>query len=61
MIRNYYTESFKDAIVPPVSTTQLIDGTVKVVSTFTSNDNVVIAAPTDEITFAASHSPNKIG
>ncbi len=61
MIRNYYTESFKDAIVPPVSTTQLIDGTVKVISTFTANDNVVIAAPTDEITFAASHTQIKIG
>jgi len=61
MIRNYYTESFKDAIVPPVSTTQLIDGTVKVISTFTANDNVVIAAPTDKITFAASHTQIKIG
>ena len=61
MIRNYYTESFKDAIVPPVSTTQLIDGTVKVISTFTANDNVVIAAPTNKITFAASHTQIKIG
>tara|TARA_R110000851_G_scaffold29798_1_gene81651 strand:+ start:95 stop:886 length:792 start_codon:yes stop_codon:yes gene_type:complete len=29
MIRNYYTDSFKNGIVPVVSTTQLIDGTVK--------------------------------
>ena len=29
MIRNYYTDSFKNGIVPIVSTTQLIDGTVK--------------------------------
>jgi hypothetical protein len=29
MIRNYYTDSFKSGIIPIVSTTQLIDGTVK--------------------------------
>ena len=29
MIRNYYTDSFKNGIVPIISTTQLIDGTVK--------------------------------
>jgi len=29
MIRNYYTEAFKSGIVPVVSATQLIDGTVK--------------------------------
>ena len=29
MIRNYYTDSFKSGIVPIISTTQLIDGTVK--------------------------------
>ena len=30
MIRNYYTEAFKNGVVPVVSATQLIDGTVKI-------------------------------
>jgi len=29
MIRNYYTDSFKSGIIPVISATQLIDGTVK--------------------------------
>ena len=37
MIRNYYTDSFKSGIVPIISTTQLIDGTVK--SPIIINDN----------------------
>ena len=32
MIRNYYTEAFKSGIIPVVSATQLIDGTVKITS-----------------------------
>ena len=29
MIRNYYTDSYKSGVVPIISATQLIDGTVK--------------------------------
>jgi len=38
MIRNYYTESYKNGIVPIVSTTQLIDGTVKSPIIITDNN-----------------------
>ena len=36
MIRNYYTEAFKSGIIPVVSATQLIDGTVKITSSVTA-------------------------
>ncbi len=36
MIRNYYTESFKGGIIPVVSATQLIDGTVKITESTTA-------------------------
>ena len=36
MIRNYYTEAFKNGVVPVVSATQLIDGTVKVTDSTTA-------------------------
>ena len=36
MIRNYYTEAFKNGVVPVVSATQLIDGTVKITESTTS-------------------------
>jgi hypothetical protein len=32
MIRNYYTEAFKGGVIPVISATQLIDGTVKITS-----------------------------
>lgn len=44
MIRNYYTESYKSGIVPIVSTTQLIDGTVKEIQSTTAT-SVVNAVP----------------
>ena len=42
MIRNYYTEAFKGGVIPVVSATQLIDGTVKITesTTATSVTNV---------------------
>jgi hypothetical protein len=61
MIRNYYTDSFKNAVVPVISNTQLIDGRTKVVTTFTANNNLVIASSTDKITFPVSHTQIKIG
>jgi len=36
MIRNYYTEAFKNGVVPVVSATQLIDGTVKITDSTTA-------------------------
>ena len=36
MIRNYYTEAFKNGIIPVVSATQLIDGTVKITDSTTA-------------------------
>jgi len=36
MIRNYYTEAYKGGIVPTVSGTQLIDGTVKITESTTA-------------------------
>ena len=60
MIRNYYTDSFKNAVVPVISNTQLIDGRTKVVTTFTANNNLVIASSTDKITFPVSHTQIKI-
>ena len=44
MIRNYYTDSFKNGIVPVVSTTQLIDGTVKSPIIITDNNTPTNAA-----------------
>ena len=44
MIRNYYTESYKNGIVPIVSTTQLIDGTVKSPIIITDNNTPINAA-----------------
>jgi hypothetical protein len=38
MIRNYYTEAYKNGIVPVISSTQLIDGTVKI------KESVAVAA-----------------
>jgi len=45
MIRNYYTESYKNGIVPIVSTIQLIDGTVKSPIIITDNNT-----PTNTVT-----------
>ena len=46
MIRNYFTDSFKGGVVPVVSGTQLIDGTLKVAySTTTSDNNALTASP----------------
>ena len=45
MIRNYYTEAFKGGVVPVVSATQLIDGTVKITESF-----VVAAHPLNAAT-----------
>ena len=36
MIRNYYTEAFKNGVIPIVSATQLIDGTVKITDSTTA-------------------------
>jgi|TARA_R110000751_G_scaffold950_3_gene3869 hypothetical protein len=46
MIRNYYTEAFKSGIVPVVSATQLIDGTVKITQSTTATSVVNTATST---------------
>jgi len=43
MIRNYYTEAFKGGIIPIISATQLVDGTVKITESTTAT-SVVNAA-----------------
>tara|TARA_R110002012_G_scaffold64326_2_gene169140 strand:+ start:166 stop:924 length:759 start_codon:yes stop_codon:yes gene_type:complete len=40
MIRNYYTEAFKGGIIPVVSATQLVDGTVKITESTTATSVV---------------------
>ena len=46
MIRNYYTEAYKGGVIPVVSNTQLVDGTVKVAYSTTSSDNVAMTTST---------------
>ena len=55
MIRNYYTEAFKGGITPVVSATQLIDGTVKVISSTTAT-SVVNAATSVTLVLALNTS-----
>ena len=43
MIRNYYTEAFKGGVIPVVSATQLIDGTVKITESTTATSVTNIA------------------
>jgi len=40
MIRNYFTDSYKNGVIPIISATQLIDGAVKVTQTVTVNNNL---------------------
>jgi hypothetical protein len=53
MIRNYYTDSFKSGIVPIVSTTQLIDGTVKSPVIIVDNNTPVNTATSVTIVLTA--------
>ena len=46
MIRNYYTEAFKNGVVPVVSATQLIDGTVKITESVAATGVVNAATST---------------
>ena len=55
MIRNYYTEAFKGGITPVVSATQLIDGTVKIISSTTAT-SVVNAATSVTLVLALNTS-----
>ena len=43
MIRNYYTEAYKGGVVPVISATQLIDGTVKITESTTATSVVNLA------------------
>ena len=54
MIRNYYTEAFKNGVVPVVSATQLIDGTVKITESITAAGVVNAATSTTFVLGAAS-------
>jgi hypothetical protein len=53
MIRNYYTDSFKSGIVPIVSATQLIDGTVKSPVIIVDNNTPVNTATSVTIVLTA--------
>jgi len=55
MIRNYYTEAFKSGIIPTVSATNLIDNTVKIVSSTTAT-SVVNAATSVTLVLALNTS-----
>ena len=61
MIRNYYTDSFKNGIVPIISTTQLIDGTPKVTQTFTDANTLINAATSVTITLTTINNAVKRG
>ena len=54
MIRNYYTEAFKNGVVPVVSATQLIDGTVKITESIAAAGVVNPAISTTFVLGAAS-------
>ena len=61
MIRNYYTEAYKSGVVPVISTTQLIDGTVKITESFTDANTLVNAATSVTITLTTINNAVKRG
>ena len=60
MIRNYYTEAFKNGVVPVVSATQLIDGTVKITDSTTAT-GVVNAITSTTFTLGAINGAIQVG
>ena len=60
MIRNYYTEAFKNGIIPVVSATQLIDGTVKITDSTTAT-GVVNAITSTTFTLGAVNGAIQVG
>ena len=61
MIRNYYTEAYKGGVVPVVSTTQLIDGTIKITESFTDANTLINAATSVTITLTTINNAVKRG
>ena len=60
MIRNYYTEAFKNGVIPVVSATQLIDGTVKITD-FTTATGVANAITSTTFTLGAINGAIQVG
>ena len=58
MIRNYYTEAYKGGIVPTISGTQLIDGTVKITESTTAT-SVTNTQPSVNFSFNFKYSYKK--
>ena len=60
MIRNYYTEAFKNGVIPVVSATQLIDGTVKITD-FTTATGVANAITSTTFILGAVNGAIQVG
>ena len=61
MIRNYYTEAFKSGVIPVVSATQLVDGTIKIVENVVVNANPINSATSVTIVLAVANTAIRRG
>ena len=61
MIRNYYTDAFKNGVVPVISATQLIDGTTKITQSLVDANTLANTATSVTITLTTINNAVKKG